>query len=146
MGHGGRRGGAASVGRGPRAAVRRRCRALAIMGHPATGERGSGMRRLSATDLQRVHDVLPLVYSDADEERFSGVAVEVVGRVLPHDVVSYNEIDVVRRQVRGLADPAETIWSADAPAIFDSHFDEHPSIRAVAQSGDGAPRRISVAL
>jgi DNA-binding CsgD family transcriptional regulator/PAS domain-containing protein len=104
------------------------------------------MRRLSATDLQRVHDVLPLVYSDADEERFSGVAVEVVGRVLPHDVVSYNEIDVVRRQVRGLADPAETIWSADAPAIFDSHFDEHPSIRAVARSGDGAPRRISDAL
>jgi len=101
------------------------------------------MGQLSAKDLERILDVLPVVYADADADQFGRVAIEAVSRLIPHDIVSYNEVHLRDRQVRGLADPPETLWSADAPAIFDSHFDEHPYIRAVGETGDDTARRMS---
>jgi DNA-binding CsgD family transcriptional regulator len=69
-----------------------------------------------------------------------------VTQVLPTDMVTYNEVDLVRRVDRIFISPDDARLAPGTPdyATFMRHIDEHPVIAHNARIPDPVPRKISV--
>lgn len=68
--------------------------------------------------------------------------LEIVARLVPCDIVSYNEVDLDRRAAWSVSAPAEVV-PEDGPALLAAHAADNPLVVHQATTGDGSARRVS---
>lgn len=94
---------------------------------------------LRQADLRAAFEFLLTVQSMPDADAFADALVASAGRVIPADLISYNEIDPVRRRAYFLANPADAVFPG-AQAVLEAHMDENPLVVHHARTGDGSAR------
>lgn len=70
-------------------------------------------------------------------------ALPGLDRLVPSDVLSYNEITPGTGQVAYCAYPEDVVFSADIVAAFEAHVHENPLVGHLEATGDGSPMMIS---
>src|SRR5579871_2034315 len=70
-------------------------------------------------------------------------ALPGLARLIPGDVLSYNEFGPEPGQVAYYAFPEDVVFSPDIMAAFEAHVNENPLIDHLATTGDGSPMMIS---
>ena len=70
-------------------------------------------------------------------------ALPGLARLIPGDVLSYNEFGPEPGQVAYCAFPEDVVFSPDIMAAFEAHVNENPLIDHLATTGDGSPMMIS---
>ena len=102
------------------------------------------MERLSPTDLERV---LRFVGEIAGVEQLSEFPVRVLeglGRLIPCDLIGYNEIDPSRGEALMVLDPPSLDRSGlEGQEAFQRLAGQHPVLRYHARTGDGRALKIS---
>ncbi len=100
------------------------------------------MECLSSSDLETLLAVLREIRSIRDLTSFPARALTALGRLVPADLIAYNEINPEYRRVVGQAIPPEPV-PPDAAEILARHLDEHPMISYYRQSRNGRALKIS---
>ena len=70
-------------------------------------------------------------------------ALPGLDRLVPSDVLSYNEIDPGTGQVAYCVYPEDVVFSPDIMAAFEAHVHENPLLEHLEATGDGGPMMIS---
>jgi DNA-binding CsgD family transcriptional regulator len=70
-------------------------------------------------------------------------ALPGLNRLVPSDVLSYNEFGPEPGQVAYCAYPEDVVFSPDIMAAFEAHVQENPLIDHLQATGDGSPMMIS---
>src|SRR5690242_6588627 len=70
-------------------------------------------------------------------------ALPGLDRLIPSDVLSYNEFGPEPGQVAYCAYPEDVVFGPDIMAGFEAHVHENPLIDHLAATGDGSPLMIS---
>ena len=83
------------------------------------------MARMSAVDSEKLTDALADLYAVTDYEGYPQQLLNIVQRLVPSDVASYNVVDPERGLYHFLANPTEAIPDHLEPA-FVRHIQEHP--------------------
>ncbi len=101
------------------------------------------MIELTVGDLEDVLLAARSVSTARDPSEFNQLATEQVARLLPSDVVTFNEIDSTTGELNYLSVP----WSYPFPPGVEQHLvslaDQHPLIDYYIHSGDGSAKKIS---
>ena len=98
--------------------------------------------QVSARELRAVLRSAAVFASLDDLELLPAVALAEVGRLVPCDHVSYNEVGLDHRPRRTLTDPASAL-DLDLIAAFERLASQNPLITHVAATGDDSPLRFS---
>lgn len=101
------------------------------------------MRRLDDADFSRLLEFLRASYGALDRPSFRAHVLAALRRLIPCDIISYNEVDARANQVAWLCEPADALDFPDSTAIFNHHIPEHPLIGHYARTGDERVLRIS---
>ena len=103
------------------------------------------MESVSSRDLRNLLRAVSVLNESLELSTFAQRAVTAVARVLPTDLVTYNEVDLLRRTDRIFISPGDTRLAPDSPeySAFIRHIDEHPLIAHNARKVDPVPRKIS---
>src|SRR5664280_1719795 len=101
------------------------------------------MVELTVSDLGQVLVAVQAVSSAQDPGVFSQLAIEQVARLLPSEVVTFNEIDPANGRFNFLSVPSPY----PHPPVVEQHLialaDQHPLIHYYAESSDGSAKKIS---
>jgi DNA-binding CsgD family transcriptional regulator len=100
------------------------------------------MERLTQRDLRRLLAALRELYASADLDTLPGRILSVLPKVVPVDLMGYNEIDSNRRRAIGRMEPFEGDVDA-ALRIFGRHVHEHPIVRYRLTGERASARKIS---
>jgi DNA-binding CsgD family transcriptional regulator len=103
------------------------------------------VHKLSSRDLRNLLGAVSILNESLDLETLPQRTTAAVNRVLPSDMVTYNEVDLVRRTDRIFVTPEDMRLAAGTLeyATFIRHIDEHPVIAHNACVADPVPRKIS---
>jgi DNA-binding CsgD family transcriptional regulator len=103
------------------------------------------MKQLTSRDLRNLLGAVATLYENLDLSTLAQRTVAAVTHVLPTDMVTYNEVDLVRRVDRIFIAPDDARLATGTPdyATFMRHIDEHPVIAHNARIRDPVPRKIS---
>jgi DNA-binding CsgD family transcriptional regulator len=103
------------------------------------------MEQISSRDLHNILGAVAILNEDLYLATLAQRTVAAVTRVLPTDMVTYNEVDLVRRVDRIFVSPDDPRLMPDTLqyATFMRHIDEHPVIAHNARVPDPIPRKIS---
>jgi DNA-binding CsgD family transcriptional regulator len=83
------------------------------------------MAGLAVCDIRAVADTLREIYAAADVERFSGLVVNALPKLVPAHRASYNSVSASLRRISWDVSSG-TPDIPDAAAILSRHFHEHP--------------------
>jgi DNA-binding CsgD family transcriptional regulator len=100
------------------------------------------MERLGPSDYQAVLGFMRQLYAVDRVDDFPRRAILGIGRLIPCDILTYNEIDTRRQRARMVEEPAGVIDDQEV-ATFEHHAHQHPLITHYAQTRDSRPRKIS---
>src|SRR5580693_7140784 len=103
------------------------------------------MHELTSRDLRHLLGAVAILYENLDLSTLAQRTVAAVTHVLPNDMVTYNEVDLVRRVDDIFITPDDTRLARGTAdyAAFMRHIDEHPLIAHNARIADPVPRKIS---
>jgi DNA-binding CsgD family transcriptional regulator len=101
------------------------------------------MERLTRRDLRSLFDCLREVYAIRSLSAFPACVISTLRRVVPTDIISYNEVNVGLQRFTTLTEPREAINFPDGLEIFRQHIPEHPLIAYYGRTRDGRARKIS---
>ncbi|MGC2459520.1 MAG: helix-turn-helix transcriptional regulator [Steroidobacteraceae bacterium] len=103
------------------------------------------MKQLTSRDLRNLLGAVAILCEDLDLSTLPQRTVAAVAHVLPTDMVTYNEVDLVRRVDHIFITPDDARLAPGTPdyATFIRHIDEHPLIAHNARVADPVPRKIS---
>jgi DNA-binding CsgD family transcriptional regulator len=122
-----------------------KCLADRAVGNTANGVWIVTVHKLSSRDLRNLLGAVSILNESLDLETLPQRTTAAVTRVLPSDMVTYNEVDLVRRTDRIFVTPDEVRLAAGTLeyASFMRHIDQHPVIAHNACIADPVPRKIS---
>jgi DNA-binding CsgD family transcriptional regulator len=100
------------------------------------------MERLGPSDYQAVLGLVRQLYAVDRVEDFPRRAILGIGRLIPCDILTYNEIDTRRQRAKFLEEPAGSIDATQA-AAFERYSDQHPLIVHFARTRESRSRKIS---
>ena len=92
------------------------------------------MERLRRADLLLLLDVVRDIGAIRHVGAFPAGALGALGRVVPGDLLVYNEVDLGRRRSVAVLEPAEADFPGSTEALS-HHADEHPLIAHFRQAG-----------
>jgi hypothetical protein len=100
---------------------------------------------ISSRDLRNLLGAVAVLNEDLDLSTLPQRSVAAVTLVVPADMVTYNDVDLIRRVDRIFTSPADPRLQADTAeySAFIRHIDEHPLIQHNARTADPVPRKIS---
>jgi DNA-binding CsgD family transcriptional regulator len=101
------------------------------------------MVELTASDLEGVLLAAQSVSSAQDPSEFSQLATEQVARLLPSEVVTFNEIDPANGQLNFLSIPSSYPFPPGVEQRLIALADQHPLIHYHVHSSDGSAKKIS---
>lgn len=103
------------------------------------------MEQITSRDLHNLLGAVAILNEDLDLATLAQRTVAAVSLVLPSDMVTYNEVDLVRRVDRIFISPDDARLGPGSLeyATFMRHIDEHPVIAYNARVADPIPRKIS---
>jgi DNA-binding CsgD family transcriptional regulator len=101
------------------------------------------MVELTASDLEGVLLAAQLVGTAQDPSEFSQLATEQVARLLPSEVVTFNEIDPANGQLNFLSIPSSYPYPPGVEQDLIALADQHPLIHYHVHSSDGSAKKIS---
>ncbi len=103
------------------------------------------MKQLTSRDSRNLLGAVGILYADLELSTLAQRTVAAVTHVLPSDLVTYNEVDLISRADRIFISPHDDRLAAGTPdyAAFMRHIDEHPLIAHNARVADPVPRKIS---
>jgi DNA-binding CsgD family transcriptional regulator len=101
------------------------------------------MVELTASDLEGVLLAAQSVSTAQDPSVFSRLAIEQVARLLPSEVVTFNEIDPATGQLNFLSIPSSYPFPPGAEQQLIALADQHPLIHYYVHSSDGSAKKIS---
>jgi DNA-binding CsgD family transcriptional regulator len=101
------------------------------------------MVELTATDLEGVLLAAQLVSTAQDPSVFSQLAIEQVARLLPSEVVTFNEIDPATGQLNFLSIPSSYPFPPGTEQHLIALAEQHPLIDYYVHSSDGSAKKIS---
>jgi DNA-binding CsgD family transcriptional regulator len=103
------------------------------------------MHKLNSRNLRNLLGAISVLNESLDLATLPQRTVAAVTRVVPTDMVTYNEVDLVRRADRIFVTPRDARLAAGTSeyAAFMRHIDEHPVIAHNARIADPVPRKIS---
>ncbi len=103
------------------------------------------MHRVTSRDLRNLLSAVGTLNANLDVSTLPQRALAAVMLVVPGDLVTYNEVDLERREDRIWTAPYDARLAAGTPevAAFLRHIDQHPLIRHNARLSDPVPRKIS---
>lgn len=99
--------------------------------------------RLAETDCSRLLEFLRASYAALDRSAFRTHVLAALRKLIPCDIVSYNEVNPSVSQVIWLTDPGDAIEFPDSTGTFNRHIPEHPLIRHYARTHDDRVLKIS---
>jgi DNA-binding CsgD family transcriptional regulator len=104
-----------------------------------------GMHQLTSRDFRNLLGAVAILYENLDLSTLAQRTVAAVTHVLPTDMVTYNEVDLVRRVDNIFITPGDARLAPGTSdyAAFIRHIDEHPLIAHNARIADPVPRKIS---
>gem|GEM_PF-1082034 len=101
------------------------------------------MVELAASDLEGVLLAAQSVSTAQDPSVFSQLAIEQVARLLPSEVVTFNEIDPATGQLNFLSIPSSYPYLPGVEQHLIALADQHPLIDYYVHSNDGSAKKIS---
>jgi DNA-binding CsgD family transcriptional regulator len=103
------------------------------------------MDRITARDSRNLLRAVQALNVSLDLSTLAQRTIAAVNHVVPADMVTYNEVDLVRRVDRIFVAPNDERLAPGTRhyAAFIRHIDEHPVIAHNARIADPVPRRIS---
>lgn len=103
------------------------------------------MDKITLRDSRNLLEAVGILNENLDLSTLAQRTVAAVTNVLPCDIVTYNEVDLVRRVDRIFIAPDDARLAPGTPdyATFMRHIDEHPLIAHNARIADPVPRKIS---
>jgi DNA-binding CsgD family transcriptional regulator len=101
------------------------------------------MERLRNEELSRLREYLQEVSVLCDLDGFPGVAIRALQKLVPADIISYNEIDPQTSKVFTVADPPYYESLPDIHGEFEHLMRDHPLIRHYYETRDGHALKIS---
>jgi DNA-binding CsgD family transcriptional regulator len=100
------------------------------------------LERLRPSDYEAVLDFIHTLYAIGRDEGFAQRAITGLARLIPSDIITYNEIDPKARRATALQEPAGAI-PASFVDVLGRLAHEHPLITHYAQTRESQPLRIS---
>jgi DNA-binding CsgD family transcriptional regulator len=100
------------------------------------------MERLGPSDYEAVLDFVRQVHAVRDMDAFARRAIAGISRLVPSDILTYNEIDIQHKRAYMVVEPASAITASQA-GTFARLTDQHPLIRHYALTRESRPRKIS---
>ncbi len=100
------------------------------------------MERLNRRDYQILVEFLRELESIDESQPFAVRLLPMLQRLVPYDVITYNEVDLGRGRNPTIAYPAETM-PADAERLFRPFIAEHPIISHIERTHDRQARKLS---
>ena len=100
------------------------------------------MQRLTNKDLLALLEFIRESYSICDLDTFAQRVISKLSRIVPSEIISYNEVNLRRRRVACLAHPQDAYGPAENK-IFEQHVDEHPLIMHQRKRRDNRALKIS---
>jgi DNA-binding CsgD family transcriptional regulator len=97
---------------------------------------------LGSADLQAILDLLGAAHETTGAEEFSHVLLGCLAGVVPCDLISYNDIDLVGGATQTLFEPA-LVPRPQLEEAFTLFLDQHPLVRDYAATRDPRPLRLS---
>jgi DNA-binding CsgD family transcriptional regulator len=101
------------------------------------------VRRLAGADCSRLLEFLRASYGTLDRSAFRTHVLAALRKLIPCDIVSYNEVNARANQVTWLTEPADALDFPDSTETFNRHIPEHPLIGHYARTNDDRVLRIS---
>jgi DNA-binding CsgD family transcriptional regulator len=101
------------------------------------------MERLTHRDYRRLFEVLNEMYALRDHETFTSHFVDTLARLVPVDLVSYDEMNARTRRAYFKTAPRNSSPSKDAVEMFGQYMHQHPCVAYARKTGDGSPSKIS---
>ncbi len=101
------------------------------------------MPRLTETDCSRLLEFLRASYATLDRSAFRTHVIAALRKLIPCDIVSYNEVNAQANEVTWLTEPADALDFPDSTATFNRHIPEHPLICHYARTHDEHVLKIS---
>jgi hypothetical protein len=103
------------------------------------------MDQITARDSRNLLRAVQTLNVSLDLSTLAQRTIAAVNHVVPADMVTYNEVDLVRRVDRIFVAPNDERLAPGTRhyATFIRHIDEHPVIAHNARMADPVPRRIS---
>jgi DNA-binding CsgD family transcriptional regulator len=103
------------------------------------------MKQLTSRDLRNLLGAVAILYENLALSTLAQRTVAAVAQVLPTDMVTYNEVDLIRRvdHIFIVPDDARLAPGTAEYSTFIRHIDEHPLIMHNARIADPVPRKIS---
>ncbi|MCW2522198.1 MAG: hypothetical protein JWO63_533 [Frankiales bacterium] len=101
------------------------------------------MTALRESDYRLVLDALRSVDRADGPDDFAVAAMSAVRRLVPCEVVSFNEVDPVSGRLAYLTDPSDFPAPPGGPEILARLSQQNPLIEHVQRTGDGSARRSS---
>ena len=101
------------------------------------------MRRLADVDVFRLLDFLRASYGALDRQAFRVQVLAGLRRLIPCDLIAYNEVNPQTNEIAWLSDPPDALAFPDSTEIFSRHIPEHPLIAYHARTGDGRVLKLS---
>jgi hypothetical protein len=84
------------------------------------------MDRLSRRDLSKLLDTVSDLYTFRTRPEFIDYTVTYLHDLIPSVRISYNEVDLERREVRIVWSPADEALMQRMKPVFEAHMHEHP--------------------
>jgi DNA-binding CsgD family transcriptional regulator len=116
-----------------------------LVGNTPNGVGVGTMDHMTARDLRNLLSGVAILNENLDLSTLPQRTVAAVTHVLSTDMVTYNEVDLVRHVDRVCVAPDDARFAPTAPehAAFMRHMSEHPLITHNARVADPVPRKIS---
>ncbi len=102
----------------------------------------AAIERLGARDLRLVLDAAYDLQGVEQARDFPAAALAVTIRLVACDIISYNEVDLVRGTATALTEPLGSVFRG-APELLAAHAADNPLVVHQATTGDGAAQRLS---
>jgi DNA-binding CsgD family transcriptional regulator len=101
------------------------------------------MARLDEDSYLQVLEAIRGVRDATDPDEFGAATLTEIARVVPSDVLSFNEVDPVAGRLAFLTEPSTFPVPPGSAEVLARYAHEHPLIEYTARTGDGSARRIS---
>jgi DNA-binding CsgD family transcriptional regulator len=101
------------------------------------------MSRVDEATYLQLLDAIHNVREVTDPDDFGSVVLSEVSRLIPAEVLSFNEVDPVVGRFRFMVEPSTFPIPAGSAEVLTKYAGEHPLIEYAARTGDGSARRVS---
>jgi DNA-binding CsgD family transcriptional regulator len=100
------------------------------------------MEHISQRDIRTFHAVLAELDAGMRLDRFSQHVVQLLHRLVPYDIATYNEIDPVAGRITVVAAPVDSL-PVDGEQRFMAHVGEHPILQYVRERSEAQALKLS---